>query len=239
MTLSTSAPPPRISRPRHHRRKNPIPRLDRRQLGAPVLASEGFHAGLHHRARRAGEAEAGIRQARRQDHGLSVDPVDRHAKWAKDIEETQGARPELSDDRRHRLQGLEALRHAAGVPPRAIRSPAPPADNQTVRTVFVIGPDKKIKLVLVYPMTTGRNFAEILRVIDSLQADRQASRGDAGRLEAGRGRHHRRLRHRRRGQDDLSARLEGAEALHPHRAAAEVGGCSSPEEAMRNPGLNQ
>ncbi len=73
-----------------------------------------------------------------------------------------------------------------------------PADNQTVRNVFIIGPDKKIKLVLVYPMTTGRNFAEILRV-DRLPADDgQASRRDAGRLETGRGRHHRGLRQRRR-----------------------------------------
>ena len=96
------------------------------------------------------------------------------------------------------------------------------ADNQTVRNVFVIGPDKKIKLVLVYPMTTGRNFQEILRVDRFAADDRQASRRDARRLEAGRGRHHRRLGHRRRGQDDLSAGLEIAEALHPDRAAAAI-----------------
>ena len=99
-----------------------------------------------------------------------------------------------------------------------------PADNQTVRNVFVIGPDKKIKLVLVYPMTTGRNFQEILRV-DRLPADdREAPRRDAGRLETGRRRHHRRLGHRRRGEDDLSAGLEGSEAVPPDRAAAEVTG---------------
>ena len=97
-----------------------------------------------------------------------------------------------------------------------------PADNQTVRNVFVIGPDKKIKLVMVYPMTTGRNFQEILRVDRFAATDRQASRLDARRLEAGRGRHHRRLGLRRRGQDDLSAGLEVAEALHPHRAAAQM-----------------
>ena len=95
------------------------------------------------------------------------------------------------------------------------------ADNQTVRNVFVVGPDKKIKLVLVYPMTTGRNFDEVLRVIDSLAADRQAQGRHPGELEAGRGRHHRRLGLGRRRQEDLPARLEVAEALHPHRSAAE------------------
>ena len=98
------------------------------------------------------------------------------------------------------------------------------ADNQTVRNVFVVGPDKKIKLVLVYPMTTGRNFDEVLRVIDSAAAHRQAQGGDAGELEARRGRDHRRLGVRRGRQEDVSAGLEGAQALHPHRAAAALGG---------------
>ena len=100
--------------------------------------------------------------------GLSVDPLDRHVDWAKDIEETQGAAPNypiISD-------GDFAISKAYGMLP-AETSGDPlertPADNQTVRNVFVIGPDKKIKLVLVYPMTTGRNFDEVLRVIDSLQ----------------------------------------------------------------------
>src|ERR1700756_2809824 len=80
----------------------------------------------------------------------------------------------LPDDRRYRSQRRQALRHAAGEHRRHLPRPAPPearppADNQTVRNVFIIGPDKKIKLVLVYPMTTGRNFDEVLRVIDSLQ----------------------------------------------------------------------
>jgi alkyl hydroperoxide reductase subunit AhpC len=100
--------------------------------------------------------------------GLSVDPVDKHTDWAKDIKETQGYAPnypmiadtdlkvsKLYDMLPATLEGTCDGRTAA--------------DNQTVRTVFVVGPDKKIKLIFVYPMTTGRNFDEILRVIDSLQ----------------------------------------------------------------------
>jgi alkyl hydroperoxide reductase subunit AhpC len=99
--------------------------------------------------------------------GLSVDPVEKHAGWAADIKDARVC-AKLSDDRRCRLQRVEALRHAAGG---RFGDPAKrtAADNQTVRNVFVIGPDKKIKLILVYPMTTGRNFDEVLRVIDSLQ----------------------------------------------------------------------
>jgi thioredoxin-dependent peroxiredoxin len=100
--------------------------------------------------------------------GLSVDPVDNHAKWASDIEETQGAAPNYpmigdSDFNVSKLYGM--LPASASGDPKS----RTPADNQTVRNVFVIGPDKKVKLVLVYPMTTGRNFDEVLRVIDSLQ----------------------------------------------------------------------
>jgi thioredoxin-dependent peroxiredoxin len=100
--------------------------------------------------------------------GLSVDPVDSHDKWADDIEETQGFRPNYP------LIGDTdlAVSKAWGLLPAAIGGGSEgrtAADNQTVRNVFVVGPDKKIKLILVYPMTTGRNFDEILRVIDSLQ----------------------------------------------------------------------
>jgi alkyl hydroperoxide reductase subunit AhpC len=100
--------------------------------------------------------------------GLSVDPTDRHAEWAKDIEETQGTAPNYpiiadSDFNVSKLYGM--------LPGGTEGDPLSrtPADNQTVRNVFVIGPDKKVKLILVYPMTTGRNFDEVLRVIDSLQ----------------------------------------------------------------------
>jgi len=100
--------------------------------------------------------------------GLSVDPVDNHAKWAQDIEETQGTAPNYP------MIGDSdfAVSQAYGMLPADTTGEATqrtPADNQTVRNVFVIGPDKKIKLILVYPMTTGRNFDEVLRVIDSLQ----------------------------------------------------------------------
>jgi alkyl hydroperoxide reductase subunit AhpC len=100
--------------------------------------------------------------------GLSVDPVDDHNKWSNDIKETQGLAPNYpmigdTDLSISKLYGMLPA-SAAGDP-----SKRTPADNQTVRNVFVIGPDKKIKLIIVYPMTTGRNFDEVLRVIDSLQ----------------------------------------------------------------------
>src|SRR5512138_161395 len=100
--------------------------------------------------------------------GLSVDPVDSHSKWAKDIEETQGFGPnypmigdtDLSISKAWGMLPADAGNTSEG---------RTAATNQTVRNVFIIGPDKKIKLILVYPMTTGRNFDEVLRVIDSLQ----------------------------------------------------------------------
>ena len=100
--------------------------------------------------------------------GLSVDPVDKHEAWADDIEATQGARPNypIIGDTDYVVSKLYGMLPAAVDGDPAARTPA---DNQTVRNVFVIGPDKKVKLVLVYPMTTGRNFAEVLRVVDSLQ----------------------------------------------------------------------
>jgi alkyl hydroperoxide reductase subunit AhpC len=104
--------------------------------------------------------------------GLSVDPVADHKKWASDIEETQGYAPNYpvisdADFNVSKLYGMLPA-STSGDPKQRT-----PADNQTVRNVFVIGPDKKIKLILVYPMTTGRNFDEVLRVIDSLQLTAQ------------------------------------------------------------------
>ncbi len=100
--------------------------------------------------------------------GLSTDPLDNHEKWVADIEETQGTRPNYpiiadTDFNVAKLYGMLPA-EVAGDP-----TERTPADNATLRNVFVIGPDKQIKLVLVYPMTTGRNFDEVLRVIDSLQ----------------------------------------------------------------------
>ena len=100
--------------------------------------------------------------------GLSVDPVDRHKQWSNDIKETQGYAPnypmigdtDLSISKLYDMLPADLEGSCDG---------RTPADNQTVRNVFVIGPDKKVKLLIAYPMTTGRNFDEVLRVIDSLQ----------------------------------------------------------------------
>ena len=100
--------------------------------------------------------------------GLSVDPVDDHARWANDIKETQGHAPNypMIGDSDLNVAKLYEMLPAALAGSSQGRTAA---DNMTVRNVFVVGPDKKIKLVLIYPMTTGRNFDEVLRVLDSLQ----------------------------------------------------------------------
>ena len=106
--------------------------------------------------------------------GLSVDPVSNHARWAQDIKETQGTAPNYpmigdTDLKVAKLYGMLPAETPGSSEGRTA------ADNMTVRTVFVVGPDKKIKLLLVYPMATGRNFDEILRVVDSLQLTAQHS----------------------------------------------------------------
>ncbi len=102
--------------------------------------------------------------------GLSVDPVESHQRWIADIKDTQGSAaptyPMIGDPD---LKVSKLLRDAAGRCRRLASEGRTATDNQTVRNVFVIGPDKTIKLILVYPMTTGRNFDEVLRVIDSMQ----------------------------------------------------------------------
>ncbi len=100
--------------------------------------------------------------------GLSVDALGNHEEWAKDIEETQGTAPNypIISDADFNVSKLYGMLPADTSGEAGARTPA---DNQTVRNVFVIGPDKMVKLILIYPMTTGRNFDEVLRVIDSLQ----------------------------------------------------------------------
>jgi len=100
--------------------------------------------------------------------GLSVDPVDNHKKWAADIKDVVGFAPNypMIGDTDLKISKAYGMLPASTAGTSEGRTPA---DNQTVRNVFIIGPDKKIKLILVYPMTTGRNFDEVLRVIDSLQ----------------------------------------------------------------------
>jgi alkyl hydroperoxide reductase subunit AhpC len=98
--------------------------------------------------------------------GLSIDPVTDHAKWAKDIEETQGTAPNypiIGDS------DLEVAKLYDMIHPNATGGKRTAADNATIRSVFVVGPDKKVKLTLTYPMSTGRNFDEVLRVVDSIQ----------------------------------------------------------------------
>ena len=151
--------------------------------------------------------------------GLSVDPVDNHKKWAADIKDVTGTAPNYpiigdTDLKVSKLYGM--LPASTG----GTSEGRTPNDNQTVRNVFVIGPDKKVKLVLVYPMSTGRNFDEVLRVIELAATHRQASRLDAGQLEARRGRDPGRGHHRRGSQKALPGGLEDAEALYPRRTAA-------------------
>jgi len=99
--------------------------------------------------------------------GLSIDPVSDHTRWAKDIEETQGTAinyPMIGDPDLTVAKLYDMIHpNASGAQPRTA------ADNATIRSVFIVGPDKKIKLILTYPMTTGRNFDEVLRVLDSMQ----------------------------------------------------------------------
>jgi alkyl hydroperoxide reductase subunit AhpC len=100
--------------------------------------------------------------------GLSVDSVDDHKKWSKDIEETQGTAPNypMIGDADFKVAKLYDMLPGSVAGDAKTRTPA---DNATVRAVFIIGPDKRIKLILMYPMTTGRNFDEVLRVLDSMQ----------------------------------------------------------------------
>ena len=135
--------------------------------------------------------------------GLSVDPVDSHLEWAKDIEETQGKAvnfPMIADPDRKVADLYDMIHPNAN-------------DTLTVRSVFVIGADNKVKLTLTYPASTGRNFDEILRVIDSLQLTATAQGGHAGELDRRRQGDHRAGAVRRRGQGAVPAGMGRAEAV--------------------------
>jgi alkyl hydroperoxide reductase subunit AhpC len=125
----------------------------------PICTTElGYMAGLHRE----------FEKRNCKIIGLSVDPVDRHKKWAEDIEQTQGHKvnfPMIGDPQLKIAKMYDMLPAEAG----DTCEGRTPADNATVRTVFVVGPDKKVKLMISYPMTTGRNFDEVLRVLDSMQ----------------------------------------------------------------------
>src|SRR5262249_22443918 len=137
-------------------------------MGGAVLASQGLHAGLHHRTRLHGQDQARVRQARRQNHRPVRRPARQPSRLGQRFKETQGFAPNypVIADADFKVSKLYGMLPAAVSGDPAKRTHA---DNQTVRNVFVIGPAKEIKLVLGYPMTTGRNFDEVLRVIDSLQ----------------------------------------------------------------------
>jgi len=130
----------------------------------PVCTTElGYMAGL----------EPEFKKRNTKVIGLSVDPVSSHQKWEKDIEETQGHKvnyPMIGDPTLEIAKAYGMLPASSGTTSEG----RTPADNATVRTVFIIGPDKKIKTMLIYPMSTGRNFAEVLRILDSLQLTARA-----------------------------------------------------------------
>ncbi len=152
--------------------------------------------------------------------GISVDPVESHHKWKTDIKTATGqaAYPLIGDPELKVAKLYDMLSAAAGDSSEG----RTPADNATVRTVFVIGPDKKIKLMLSYPMTTGRNFDEILRAIEFDPADGKAPGGDSRQLEERRRRHHHARRFGRGRPDALRQLREGAALSAPDQAAIGV-----------------
>jgi len=149
---------------------------------------------------------------------LSVDPLDSHTRWSTDIEETQGYAPNypMIGDHDLRVSKLYGMLPATAGERCEGRTAM---DNATVRNVYVIGPDKKVKLLLSHPMSTGRNFDEVLRVLDSMQMTAKQG-GHAGELEARRQRDHSAGHERRRGEGTVPRGLESAEAVPSLRSAA-------------------
>ena len=151
--------------------------------------------------------------------GISVDPAENNVGWSKDIEETQGTAPNypIIGDSDFKVA------KAYGMLPAEVEGEATertPAQNATVRNVYVIGPDKKIKLVLIYPMTTGRNFDEVLRVIDSLQLTANHAVATPAQWQPGEDVIIAGSVVQRRRQGEVPGRLEGAQAVHPDRPGA-------------------
>ena len=138
------------------------------RLGDPVLASEGFHPVCTTELGYMAKIEPEFKARHAKLLGLSVDMADDHSRWLNDIEETQGSKVDypLISDSDLKVSKLYNMLPAEETGTSEGRTAA---TNQTVRSVFIVGPDKKIKLMLTYPMTTGRNFDEILRVLDSMQ----------------------------------------------------------------------
>ena len=155
-------------RGRNDRRPHPLPRLDRQFLVRAFFAPQRFHPGVYDGTRLYGSNQAGVHWAQTKIIGLSVDAPRKHTRWAADIEETQGSAPNypLIGDADLKVSKLYGMLPASTS---GVSGERTTADNQTVRNVFIISPDKRIRLILVYPMTTGRNFDEVLRVLDSLQ----------------------------------------------------------------------
>ena len=146
-----------------------LPRMDRRRLGDPVLAPEGLHAGLHDRARLHGRPRAtSSPSATPRSSACRSTPVGAHKGWLKDIEDVSGNKveyPMIGDNDLKVAKLYNMLPADAGDTSEGRTA----ANNATVRTVYIVGPDKPIKAMLIYPMSTGRNFDEVLRLLDSIQ----------------------------------------------------------------------
>ena len=155
--------------------------------------------------------------------GLSVDPVGNHEKWAEDIAETQGTEPNypMIADTDYKVSKAYGMLPADTEGDPTERTPA---QNATLRNVFVVGPDKKIKLILIYPMTTGRNFDEVLRVIDSLQLTANNQVATPAQWQPGDERDHRRVSLRRGCEGALPRRLGVAPPVHPDRSVPVANG---------------
>jgi thioredoxin-dependent peroxiredoxin len=142
--------------------------VDRQQLGDPVLSPEGFHTGLRDELGYMAGLKPEFDKRNCKIIGLSLDPVGNHSRWAKEIQETQGhavTYPMIGDPQLKVAKLYDMLPAEAGDTCEGRTA----ADNATVRAVFVIGADKKIKAMLTYPMSSGRNFDEVLRLLDSCQ----------------------------------------------------------------------